>query len=204
MSSRGSLSINPTLEQNAVFRAAWRLMLETPSGRKTVDLLAADGFKTVIVPGTQAGAIAIAFNRFRMGKTKTTSANSTNTCTIEMGLLNAAMLSKLDGTLPILAPHTMTSLLAAVIHHELRHAVGRSNSAIDQRLDHHQNNGKSAETVWRSRDPEHQQFLNELKLLMPQWRDTSRMNQGRRRHYDEILLKAHDPAGPRQLLLTPP
>ena len=187
MSNTGSLSIDQTLEENAVFRAAWRLMLETPSGRKTVDLLAADGFKTVVVPGTQTGAIAIAFNRFRMGKTHTTSETRTNTCVIEMGLLNAAMLSKLDGTLPILAPHTMTSFLAAVIHHELRHALGRSSSTIDQRLDHHQNNGKSAETVWRSRDPEHQQLLNELKLLMPTRRDESHSNQVRRRQYDEIL-----------------
>ena len=57
MPNTGSLSIDQTLEENAVFRAAWRLMLETPSGRKTV-----------VVPGTQTGAIAIAFNRFRMGR----------------------------------------------------------------------------------------------------------------------------------------
>jgi hypothetical protein len=200
MPQKGSLIIAQELENDGVFRAAWMLLVRTPTGGKTVEMLKGDAYKTTVTRGTQTGAMALAFKRLRLGKTQTNHVARTNVCTIEMRLLNAVMLAKLDGHLPMLAPHTMTSLLAAVIHHELRHAVGRSSEGIDKRLDYHQDRGRLAEPLWRSRDPEHQQFLNELKITMPARHSRTPFNRIRRRQYDELLLRAHDPTGARQPL----
>jgi len=79
-----------------------------------------------------------------------------------------------------------SSLLAAFIHHELRHALCDEKDPCHDRIDKLQSEGKQSELVWKSSDPIHNKFLKQLKTIVNPAVDTNKTI----KRYDKILEKA--------------